>query len=100
VAGTAVYLTSRLDVVPVPSRHNLKHNKTLHQRIVLLRIVTEHIPRVRPENRIEVVHLAEPDMRISRHTALRLVVLQQFPLRGRPLRLHAATERSARAGEL
>jgi KUP system potassium uptake protein len=59
VAGTAVYLTSRVDVVPVPLLHNLKHNKVLHQRIVLLRVVTDHIPRVRPENRIEVVHLGD-----------------------------------------
>src|SRR5262249_25128821 len=46
VAGTAVYMTSRIDVVPVPLLHNLKHNKVLHHRIVLLRVVTERIPRV------------------------------------------------------
>jgi len=59
VAGTAVYMTSRIDVVPVPLLHNLKHNKVLHQRIVLLRVVTERIPRVRPENRVDVVHLGD-----------------------------------------
>src|SRR5215470_6976240 len=36
VHGTAVYLTSRTDVVPVPLLHNLKHNKVLHRCIVLL----------------------------------------------------------------
>jgi KUP system potassium uptake protein len=41
VPGTAVYLTSRLDVVPVPLLHNLKHNKVLHWRVVLLHVVTE-----------------------------------------------------------
>jgi KUP system potassium uptake protein len=59
VAGTAVYMTGRVDVVPVPLLHNLKHNKVLHQRIVLLRVMTERIPRVRPDNRIEVVHLGD-----------------------------------------
>jgi len=59
VAGTAVYMTSRVDVVPVPLLHNLKHNKVLHQRIVLLHVVTQNIPRVRLENRIEVAHLGE-----------------------------------------
>jgi KUP system potassium uptake protein len=59
VAGTAVYMTSRVDVVPVPLLHNLKHNKVLHQRIVLLHVVTQNIPRVRPEKRIEVAHLGE-----------------------------------------
>ena len=46
VAGTAVYLTSRIDVVPVPLLHNFKHNKVLHKRIVLLHVVTRNIPRV------------------------------------------------------
>jgi len=59
VAGTAVYLTSRTDVVPVPLLHNLKHNKVLHQRIVLLHVVTENIPRVAPHARLEVAHLGD-----------------------------------------
>jgi KUP system potassium uptake protein len=59
VPGTAVYMTSRVDVVPVPLLHNLKHNKVLHTRIVLLRVVTENIPRVAPERRIEVTDLGD-----------------------------------------
>jgi KUP system potassium uptake protein len=59
VAGTAVYLTSRTDVVPVPLLHNLKHNKVLHHHIVLLHVVTENIPRVPPENRFSLVHLGD-----------------------------------------
>jgi KUP system potassium uptake protein len=57
VPGTAVYMTSRTDVVPVPLLHNLKHNKVLHERIVLLHVKTENIPRTLPEQRIEVQHL-------------------------------------------
>jgi len=57
VAGTAVYMTSRVDVVPVPLLHNLKHNKVLHERIVLLHVITRHIPRVAPEKRVEITHL-------------------------------------------
>ncbi|MGP0091015.1 MAG: potassium transporter Kup [Xanthobacteraceae bacterium] len=59
VPGTAVYMTSRTDVVPVPLLHNLKHNKVLHTRIVLLRVVTENVPRVAPERRIEVADLGD-----------------------------------------
>jgi len=54
VPGTAVYLTSRTDVVPVPLLHNLKHNKVLHRRIVLLHVVTENVPRVDNGQRVEV----------------------------------------------
>jgi KUP system potassium uptake protein len=54
VPGTAVYLTSRTDMVPVPLLHNLKHNKVLHQRIVLLRVMTENVPRVDFAHRLKV----------------------------------------------
>jgi len=57
VPGTAVYMTSRLDVVPVPLLHNLKHNKVLHERIVLLHVITENVPRVAPERRLETTDL-------------------------------------------
>ena len=53
VPGTAVYLTSRTDVVPVALLHNLKHNKVLHTRILLLNVITEHVPRVAAPDRIE-----------------------------------------------
>jgi KUP system potassium uptake protein len=50
-------MTSRLDVVPVPLLHNLKHNKVLHERIVLLHVITENVPRVAPERRLETADL-------------------------------------------
>jgi KUP system potassium uptake protein len=59
VAGAAIYMTSRINVVPVPLLHNLKHNKVLHERIVLLNVVTQNIPRVPADKRIEVVHLCD-----------------------------------------
>jgi KUP system potassium uptake protein len=59
VPGTAVYMTSRLDMVPVSLLHNLKHNKVLHQRIVLLRVVTENVPRVAPARRIETADVGD-----------------------------------------
>ena len=59
VPGTAIYMTSRLDVVPVPLLHNLKHNKVLHERIVLLHVVTENIPRVAPARRLEMGDLGD-----------------------------------------
>jgi KUP system potassium uptake protein len=53
VRGTAVYLTGRTDVVPVPLLHNLKHNKILHERIVLLHVENEQTPRIDPAARVE-----------------------------------------------
>jgi KUP system potassium uptake protein len=67
VPGTAVYMTSRVDVVPVPLLHNLKHNKVLHERIVLLHVATRNVPRVAPEDRIEVSHLGYDFHAITAH---------------------------------
>jgi KUP system potassium uptake protein len=52
-------MTSRLDMVPVPLLHNLKHNKVLHERIALLHVATENIPRVARERRIEIANLGD-----------------------------------------
>ncbi|HTO78476.1 MAG TPA: KUP/HAK/KT family potassium transporter, partial [Methylocystis sp.] len=57
VEGTAVYLTPRHGLAPAPLVHNLKHNKSLHERVVLLFVSTEHIPRVGPERRVEMTEL-------------------------------------------
>jgi KUP system potassium uptake protein len=59
IAGTAIYMTSRLDMVPVPLLHNLKHNKVLHQRVVLLHVITANIPRVPPERRLRLTNLGD-----------------------------------------
>ncbi len=59
VPGTAVYMTSRTDVVPVPLLHNLKHNKVIHQRIVLLHVVTGNAPYIAADQRIRVTHLMD-----------------------------------------
>ena len=46
VPGTAIFLTSEPDLAPVALMHNLKHNKVLHQRNVILTVRTTDIPRV------------------------------------------------------
>ena len=44
VAGTAVFMTSGTDGIPNVLLHHVKHNKVLHQQVVLLSITTENIP--------------------------------------------------------
>jgi KUP system potassium uptake protein len=46
VLGTAIYLTSRNDAAPSALVQNIKHNKTLHETVVLLTVITERHPRV------------------------------------------------------
>lgn len=54
VPGTAVFMTGTTHGVPHALLHNLKHNHVLHERVILLTIVTDDVPKVRPANRIEI----------------------------------------------
>jgi KUP system potassium uptake protein len=67
VPGTAVYLTSRTDVVPVPLLHNFKHNKVLHQRIVLLHVATASVPRIAPSRRLDLRNLGHDFHAVAAH---------------------------------
>ncbi len=46
VTGTAVFLTSRVEVVPHALLHNLLHNQVLHERVMLLTVLYKDRPRV------------------------------------------------------
>jgi KUP system potassium uptake protein len=59
VDGTAVFLNSEADAVPPSLLHNLKHNRVLHEKVTLLTALTEEVPRVEPERRIEVLDLGQ-----------------------------------------
>ena len=54
VSGTAVFMTSSPEGVPHALLHNLKHNKVLHERILILTCVIDEVPFVDEEDRIEV----------------------------------------------
>ncbi|MBV8210872.1 MAG: KUP/HAK/KT family potassium transporter [Burkholderiaceae bacterium] len=64
VPGTAVFLSRRLDVVPLAMLHSLKHYNVLHQRNVILHIETEQVPRVPNHERLYVTPLGERFYRI------------------------------------
>jgi KUP system potassium uptake protein len=57
VPGTAVYMTSRIDNVPAALLHNMKHNKVLHERNVLMTVRTEDVPQLPEAGRLEIRHL-------------------------------------------
>jgi KUP system potassium uptake protein len=56
VPGTAVYMTGRIDNVPAALLHNMKHNKVLHERNVLMTVRTIDVPRILESERIEIHH--------------------------------------------
>ncbi|HYB49887.1 MAG TPA: potassium transporter Kup [Burkholderiaceae bacterium] len=64
VPGTAVYLARRLDIVPLALLHSLKHYAVLHERNVLLHVLTEQAPRVAARDRMQISTLGPGFYRI------------------------------------
>ncbi len=54
VSGSAIFLTGDPDMTPVALMHNLKHNKVLHEKNVILTVRTAGKPRVADADRIEI----------------------------------------------
>jgi len=52
VPGTAIFLTSDNHVTPVALMHNLKHNKVLHEKNIILTVTAGETPRIKDEDRI------------------------------------------------
>ena len=67
VPGTAVFLTNDPTSAPSSLMHNLKHNKVLHERVVLLNVRTETTPRVAVANRYEMTSLSPDFMLVTLH---------------------------------
>lgn len=58
-AGTAVFMTGDIRAVPPALLHSLKHNNTLHERVVVMTVVTEDVPQVPLAQRVEVNRLGK-----------------------------------------
>jgi KUP system potassium uptake protein len=54
VPGTAVFLTSESKDAPLVLLHHLKHNKVLHENVILLSIISAQVPEVPITERVEV----------------------------------------------
>ncbi len=59
VPGTAVFMTADAYGVPSALLHNLKHNKVLHERVVILNVRYADVPYVADDRRLELATLAE-----------------------------------------
>jgi KUP system potassium uptake protein len=57
VPGTAVFMTSNVGAAPPVLLHHLKHNKVLHERVLIVSLLTEEIPSVPDEERVAAVDL-------------------------------------------
>jgi KUP system potassium uptake protein len=59
VPGTAVFMTSGTDGAPVVLLHHLKHNKVLHEEVILLSVQSAEVPDVDDTERVRVQSLGQ-----------------------------------------
>jgi KUP system potassium uptake protein len=85
VPGTAVFMTTAQSGVPHALLHNLKHNKVLHERVILLTVKIEDVPYVDTMKRLEYEDLGQGFFRL----VLRYGFMQETNV---PLALSTVTE--------
>ncbi|MDQ4086796.1 MAG: potassium transporter Kup [Pseudomonadota bacterium] len=64
VPGTAVFMTTSPDGIPHSLLHNLKHNKVLHERVLLLTVRIEDVPYVEEQERFRLEDLGQGFFRL------------------------------------
>ena len=67
VTGTAIFLTHHADTAPSSLMHNLKHNKVLHERVLIMSVKTEGTPRVPQSKRYEIEKLSDDFTKVVLH---------------------------------
>jgi KUP system potassium uptake protein len=67
VRGTGVFMSGTPDGLPLVLLHHLKHNKSLHERVVLLTVQFHEAPHVAPEKRVSLIELAPKFYRVVLH---------------------------------
>ena len=58
VPGTAVFLSADTEIAPAALMHNLKHNRVLHERNVVVKVEVSTRPRLDPGERVRVERLS------------------------------------------
>ncbi len=67
LSGTAVFLASAPNGVPLALTQFVKHNHCLHQRVVLVTVLIEESPRIAEEDRAEVIEVIPGITRVILH---------------------------------
>jgi len=67
VKGTAVFMTSNPEGAPVVLLHHFKHNKVLHEQVVLLSVVTDRVPEVPRQKRVQVKEMGQGFYQVIAH---------------------------------
>lgn len=66
-SGTAVFMSITPEGIPHTLLHHLKHNEALHERVVLLSVLSAETPTVGSEDRVSVENLGQGFYRVNAH---------------------------------
>jgi len=64
VSGTSVYMASNPYGMPSALVHNVEHNKVLHERVIILTLITQEVPYVPFKERLRVTDLGQDFFRV------------------------------------
>lgn len=67
VKGSAMFIMSSPEHTPRVLLHHLKHNKVLHEQVILMSVVTENVPTVSVPQQLAVEDIGSGFLRISAH---------------------------------
>ena len=67
VPGTAIFMNSGSTGTPSALLHNIKHNKVLHERVVVLTVAIAEVPYVDEDERVELTDLGDGFYRVILH---------------------------------
>ena len=65
VPGTAVFMASNIEGTPPALMQNFLHNRVVHQRVVLLTVVTQEVARISDSERIDLRELQDGFVRMT-----------------------------------
>jgi KUP system potassium uptake protein len=92
VPGTAIFMNSGAHGTPSALLHNIKHNKVLHERVVVLTVQIAQVPYVDPDKRFEMTDLGDGFYRVVLHYGFMEetdvpAALKAFPQCGAPFEM-------------
>ncbi len=65
--GVAVFMVGDAEMTPPAMVHNVKHNKVIHEKVLILTVMTEEIPYVAEKNRLKFEKVCEGVFKVEAH---------------------------------
>ncbi len=66
-AGTAIFMSSDPEMIPPAMARNMLHNKVVHQRVIVMSLITRDVPRVQRADRARVEDFGNGIFKVTCH---------------------------------